>query len=62
LLNWLTRINILVAFVVLMVFHALLYYYQGTNNWFMVALLASLVDTGVLAALQFAIGARRRAR
>jgi hypothetical protein len=59
LLNWLTRINVLVAFVVLMVFHALLYYYQGTDNWFMVALLASLVDTGVLAALQFVIGTRR---
>ena len=58
-LNWLTRINILVAFVVLMVFHGLLYFYQGTNDWFMVALLASLVDTGVLAALQFIIGTRR---
>lgn len=61
-LDWISRINLLVAFIVLLVFHMLLYYYQGTDNWLSMALLASIVDTGVLAALQLVIAGSKRQR
>ena len=61
-LEWISRINLVVAFVVLMVFHMLLYYYQNTDNWLSMALLASIVDLGVLAAIQLVIVGRRRER
>ena len=61
-LEWISRINLVVAFVVLMVFHLLLYYSQNTDNWLSMALLASIVDLGVLAAIQLVIVGRRRER
>lgn len=61
-LRWISRINLLAAFIVLLVFHMLLYYYQNTDNWLSTALLASIVDTGVLAALQLVIAGSRRQR
>lgn len=58
-LNWISRINIGIAFIVLFVFHMLFYRLWGTDNWLTVALLASIVETGVLAAVQLILGGRR---
>ncbi|MEF3304658.1 hypothetical protein [Paenibacillus sp. GYB003] len=49
---WINRINLVWAFVVLAAAHALLYYALGNASWFMLALLAALVDTGVIAVIQ----------
>lgn len=51
-MNWINRINLLWAFIILAAFHILLYVSLGNSNWMMLALLASLVDTGVLAVIQ----------
>lgn len=51
-----TRINLLAAFAALLVFHLLLYYFIGTDKWLSIALLASIVETGVLALIQIALG------
>lgn len=55
-LRWISRINLIAAFAVLLVFHLLLYYYLGTDNRISIALLASIVETGVLALIQIALG------
>jgi hypothetical protein len=47
------RIHLVTAFIVLLIFHFLLYYLLGNSNWLILALSASLVDTAILAALQF---------
>lgn len=57
-----TRINLLLAFIVLFGAHLLMYYSLGTDNWPMVALTAALVETAVIAALQLFAGFRKRAR
>ncbi|OUM96643.1 MAG: hypothetical protein A9Z00_03400 [Thermobacillus sp. ZCTH02-B1] len=56
--GWIARINLLAAFAVLFVFHLLLYYFLGNDDWFSIALLASIVETGVLALIQIAAGGR----
>jgi hypothetical protein len=55
-LSWISRVNLVAAFAVLLVFHLLLYYFLGTEKWFSIALLASIVETGVLALIQIALG------
>jgi NhaP-type Na+/H+ or K+/H+ antiporter len=57
-IRWITRINLLAAFTALLVFHLILYYFIGTDNWLSIALLASIVETGVLALIQIALGGR----
>jgi|GEM_PF-563144 len=57
-IRWITRINLLAAFAALLVFHLILYYFIGTDNWLSIALLASIVETGVLALIQIALGGR----
>jgi membrane protein YdbS with pleckstrin-like domain len=59
-INWINRINLFSAFVLLLGFHALLYYSQGTPNWFFVSLMATVVDTAILAGLQFVLRGIRR--
>ncbi|MDF2714734.1 MAG: hypothetical protein K0R28_1659 [Paenibacillus sp.] len=49
---WFNRINLLWAFVLLAAAHAVLYYSLNNSNWVMLALLAALVDTGVIAVIQ----------
>lgn len=49
---WINKINLLWAFILLAVGHAALYNMLGNSNWIMLALLAALVDTGVIAAVQ----------
>ncbi|WP_144340735.1 hypothetical protein [Paenibacillus darwinianus] len=61
-LNWIRRVNILWLLVTLFVFHGLLYSALGTDNWLSVALTATLVDTAVVAALQYVIVGRGRER
>jgi hypothetical protein len=61
-IRWIARINLLAAFAVLLVFHLLLYYFMETKNWLSIALLASIVETGVLALIQIAIGEREEDR
>lgn len=61
-LNTVSRINLLLAFIVLFAGHLLMYYLLGTDDWPMVALSAALVETAVLAALQLFAGFRNRAR
>ena len=56
--RWISRINLLAAFAVLLVFHLLLYYVMDNDNWLSTALLASIVETGVLALIQIAVGGR----
>lgn len=51
-LDWINRISLLWAFVILCALHALLYYSLGNGSWFMLALLAALVETGIIAAIQ----------
>lgn len=57
-LRWISRVNLIAAFAVLLVFHLLLYYFLGTDIWLSIALLAAIVDTGVLAIIQIALGGR----
>lgn len=57
-IRWITRINLLAAFAALLVFHLILYYFIGTDNWLSIALLASIVETGVLALIKIALGGR----
>lgn len=61
-IRWISRLNLLAAFAVLLVFHLLLYYFLGTDNWLSIALLASIVETGVLALIQIALGGREEDR
>ncbi|MDF2714667.1 MAG: hypothetical protein K0R28_1592 [Paenibacillus sp.] len=49
---WFNRIHLLWAFVLLAAAHAVLYYSLGNSNWIMLAILAALVDTGVIAVIQ----------
>ena len=56
--RWIARINLLAAFAGLFVFHLLLYYFIGNDHWLSIALLASIVETGVLALIQIAAGGR----
>ncbi|TMV44591.1 hypothetical protein FE783_31825 [Paenibacillus mesophilus] len=49
---WFNRINLLWAFILLAAAHALLYYSLHNPNWVMLAILAALVDTGVIAVIQ----------
>lgn len=60
--GWISRVNLLAAFAVLLAFHLLLYYWVGTEKWISVALLASIVETGVLAFIRIALGGREENR
>lgn len=51
-LKWVNRIHLVWAFVILAAAHALLYNALGNTNWVTLALLAALVDTGVIAVIQ----------
>lgn len=46
------RVNLVGIFVVLTVLHAALYYSLGNPNGLMLAVVAALVDTGVIAVVQ----------
>ncbi|MFH5184967.1 hypothetical protein ACHHV8_21265 [Paenibacillus sp. TAB 01] len=59
-IQWIKQVNLVLAFVLLFGFHGLLYYSLGTASWFMVTLLASAVDTAVLAVAQRVLPARSR--
>ncbi len=59
LLDSLSRLNLLLTFVVLLAAHFLLYYSLGTGNWFAVALVAASVDTAVLGILQLVLRSTR---
>ncbi|TJY43924.1 hypothetical protein E5161_00525 [Cohnella pontilimi] len=59
-IKWLNRVNLIWLFVLFLVFHVILYYSLGNDNWFSVALLASLVDTGIAAVLQFVFREEKR--
>jgi hypothetical protein len=61
-LRWISRVNLVAAFAVLLVFHLVLYYFLGTKSWFTIALLASMVETGALALIQIALGGREEDR
>jgi hypothetical protein len=50
--TWINRIHLVWAFVLLAAAHAVLYYSLGNSNWIMLAILAALVDTGVIAVIQ----------
>jgi hypothetical protein len=50
--NWINLINLSWMFVFLLTFHVILYYSLGTNNWLAVAIIASAVDTVIVAVLQ----------
>jgi len=56
--EWFNRINLIWAFVILAVAHVALYFSLGNDRWFTLAVIASLVDTGVIAVVQ-AIGRNR---
>lgn len=58
-LGWINRVSLLWAFIILFALHALLYYSLGNSSWFLLALLAALVETGIIAAIQ-AIGRMTR--
>lgn len=58
-LAWFNRINLVWAFILLLAAHAGLYYALGNANWVMLAIVAALVDTGVIALIQNAV---RRAK
>jgi LPS O-antigen subunit length determinant protein (WzzB/FepE family) len=60
--RWISRVNLLAAFAVLLAFHLLLYYFIGTEKWVSTALLASIVETGMLALTQIAVGGREEDR
>lgn len=61
-LNTISRINLLFAFIILFAAHLLMYYMLGTDDWVMVALSAALVETAVLAAIQLYAAYRSRGR
>ncbi|MDF2725015.1 MAG: hypothetical protein K0Q59_4690 [Paenibacillus sp.] len=50
--EWINKINLLWAFLFLAAAHVLLYYSLGNPNWIVLALVAALVETGVIASLQ----------
>ncbi|UQZ85502.1 hypothetical protein SK3146_04791 [Paenibacillus konkukensis] len=60
--DWIRSISLWLAFIVLMVLHGALYYSMGTTSWFWVTLMASAVDTAVLAVIQFLLAARDKQR
>lgn len=49
------RIQLPATFVILLVGHAMLYASLNTESWLLVAIVAALVDTGIVAVLQLAI-------
>jgi hypothetical protein len=55
-----SRNNLLLLFVFFLIFHIILYYSLGTTSWFSVAILASVVDTGIVAALQYLVTERKK--
>ncbi|OXM82725.1 hypothetical protein [Paenibacillus rigui] len=61
-IQWIKSINLLWAFIVLFAFHGLLYYSLGTPGWFTVTLMASAVDTAVLAVVQKVLPAQTKQR
>jgi len=52
LLQWIHRVNVLAVFIVLAAAHGILYYSLGNDDWITLALLAALVETGVLAVIR----------
>ncbi|MNC38651.1 hypothetical protein D3C75_872700 [compost metagenome] len=52
LLKFLTEINLLIAFLVLLAGHFMMYFLLDNENWIALAFAASLTDTAVLAGLQ----------
>ncbi|MFD2611715.1 hypothetical protein [Paenibacillus gansuensis] len=58
--NWIKQVNLLWLFVLLFAFHGILYYALGTESWFTVTLMATAVDTAVVALVQFLLPGRGR--
>ncbi|WP_274364422.1 hypothetical protein [Paenibacillus thermotolerans] len=62
LLRWISRLNLVLVFIVLFAAHGLLYYGLRNDNWFFLALSASLVWTGVIAFVQLLAGTGQRSK
>ena len=62
LLQWINKLNLALAFLVLFAAHGLLYFGLGNGDWFFLALSAALVWTGVLAAVQLFSRGRARSK
>ncbi|ANE48220.1 hypothetical protein SY83_20160 [Paenibacillus swuensis] len=61
-LNWIRNVNLLWLFVLLFAFHGILYYTLENNDWFTLALLATVVDTAVVAVVQWVVSDRAKQR
>ena len=61
-LQWVHRLNLVLAFVILFGAHGLLYIGLDNGNWFLLAVSAALVWTGVLAFAQLVVRARVRSK
>jgi hypothetical protein len=62
LLKFLTQINLLVAFLILLAGHIMMYYLLENDKWLALAFAASLTDTAVLAGLQLYAMFKTRAK
>lgn len=56
------RLNLFLAFLVLLGVHMLMYFLLGTEGWVTVALSAALVETAVLSAFQLYATYKTRAK
>ena len=61
-LHLLARVNLAAAFIGLWLAHMLLYYLLENEQWFPLSLLAALIDTGVIAAIQYAVQGKTKNR
>ncbi|WP_166244552.1 hypothetical protein [Paenibacillus turpanensis] len=61
-LKWLLNVSLIGLFLFMLAAHALMYYLYGTENFFMVALSASLVWTVVVGIIQLSVRRNTRAR
>lgn len=62
LLQWISRLNLVLVFIVLFAAHGLLYFGLRNDDWFFLALSASLVWTGVVAFVQLLVRPRQRSK
>lgn len=62
LLKFLKEINLLIAFLILLAGHLLMYYLLHNEKWIALAFAASLTDTAVLAGLQLYAMFKTRAK
>ncbi|PZE21231.1 hypothetical protein [Paenibacillus xerothermodurans] len=61
--EWIRRINLLWVFIILLAFHGLMYYAMENDDWLSLTLIASLVDTVILAGIKYvAMGMRKQKR